>query len=87
MFVQNFGRLAPRDVFCCLKIESTIVVPANQRVRLLPARWQAPGPITTGVSGCVEVVDLSAEALAKAEQRLSQQTTRRMGPCVRRDDD
>src|ERR1700686_3264675 len=23
----------------------SFVVPANQRVRLLPARWQAPGPI------------------------------------------
>ena len=37
---------------------------------------RTPGPITTGVSGCAKAV----------EQRLSQQTSRRMGPGVRRDD-
>src|SRR5450631_2522105 len=36
-----------------------------------------PEPITTGISGCAKAV----------EQRHSKQTTRRMGPGVRRDDD
>ena len=33
----------------CCPITIPAVVPANQRVRLLPARWQARGPITTNV--------------------------------------
>src|ERR1700682_2749633 len=36
-----------------------------------------PGPITTGLGCCAKAVDLSAEALAKAEQRLSKQPRRR----------
>src|ERR1700722_7586998 len=45
-----------------------------------------PGPITTGGKDGAKAVDLSAEALAKAEQHLSKQPPRRMGPGVRRDD-
>jgi hypothetical protein len=52
------------------------VVPANQRVRLLPARWQAPGPI---------------RRVARFERRCSTAFAPPpmpvvMGPCVRRDD-
>src|ERR1700730_16640359 len=36
-----------------------------------------PGPITTGLGCCAKAVELSAEALAKAEQRLSKHLPRR----------
>src|ERR1700704_6912718 len=74
-FLAQPGRIAPRECEGVSEIAST------------PSSLRKQGPITTGLGGCVKVVDASAEALAKAEQRLSQQATLGMGPRFREDDD
>src|ERR1700730_17109650 len=59
----------------CFTPWPTIVVPANHRVRLLPARWQALGPIATEPCG-----------FERRRPSCQNERPRRMGPCVRRDD-
>src|SRR3984885_2014670 len=72
--IANLGRIPPREcggvsADCCLKIESV-------RAAYSMSSLRTQGPITTGGSGCVKVL----------EQRFLKQTTRRMGPRVRGDD-
>src|ERR1700686_5480646 len=59
-----------------VRTPKSFVVPANQRVRLLPARWQAPGPIR-------RVACFKRRCWTTFAQRLTPVV---MGPCVRRDD-